>query len=174
MSDQRLAATRLIAARILKDLIGEQDTQLRADMQTGMLIGDRATAVVYDTDGEPVIVGHVQLTKGSSSTTAAVTDPAALLAWVKEHAPTEIQTVESVRLSFQKALLDHVKADGGWVDAETGVLIEVDGITVSPPSGKPTLVVKPTEVAAEVIKSAWADGRLALTDLTALPSGASS
>lgn len=171
MSD-RLAATRLIAARVLRDLLAEQDSQLRQDMQAGMVVGDRATAVVYEND-EPVVVGHVQLTKGTSTTTAAVTDAEALLAWVKEHAPTEVQTVELVRPSFQKTLLDQVKSVGGWLDPATGELLDVEGVTVTPATPRPTLTVKPTDDAADVVRRAWADGRLSLTDLTALPAGQS-
>lgn len=168
MSD-RIAATRLISARILKDVLSEADSQLRQDMQAGMVVGDRATAVVYEND-EPVVVGHVQLTKGTSSTTAAVTDTDALLAWVKAHCPGEVQTVELVRPAFQKALLDHAKA-GGWPDPQTGELLPVEGVTVTPASPRPTLTVKPAEGAADVVRRAWQSGALSLTDLTALPAG---
>jgi hypothetical protein len=167
---ERSAATRLVALRVLKDAITEADTQARADIQTGMAVGDRTTAVVH-LDGEAVVVGHVQLTKGSSSTTAAVTDTEALLAWVKEHCPSEVQTIELVRSSFQKVLLDRVKADGGWYDEATGEILDVPGVTVTPGTPRPTLVVKPAEGAAEVVRAAWASGALPLTDLTALPGG---
>lgn len=169
---ERSAATRLVALRVLKDVISEADIQARADIQTAMTVGDRTTAVVY-LDGEAVVVGHVQLTKGTSSTTAAVTDADALLVWVKANVPTEVQTVELVRPSFQRVLLDKVKADGGWYDEATGEIVPVPGVTVTPGTPRPTLVVKPAEGAAEVIKAGWASGALTLSELTALPVAAS-
>jgi hypothetical protein len=98
-------------------------------------------------------------------------DPDALLTWVKSHVPSEVQTVELVRTSFQKVLLDRVKADGGWYDEETGEIVPVPGVTVTPGTPRPSLVVKPAEGAAEVIREAWRTGALTVTDLTALPGG---
>ncbi|MCW2601832.1 MAG: hypothetical protein JWM02_3661 [Frankiales bacterium] len=175
MSDQRTLATRLIALRILKDLVADADTAVREELSALMLPGDRATAAVFEADTDfPVAVGHVLKTKGTTgSTTAAVTDIDALLAWCKTHAPTEVQTVELVRPAFQKRLLDAVKADGVWMDTETGECFDVDGITVTPPSsGKPVLQVKPSEGAEALVRSAWRDGRLSVEDVLALPAGA--
>jgi hypothetical protein len=173
MSDQRTNAAQLIALRVLKDVLGERDTAARAEMQAGMVVGDRTTAVVYGPDGGEIPVGYVLLGKGSSTTTASVTDAKALLAWVEEHAPSEVETTVMVRPAFQKRLLDAVKADGGWVLPESGELLDVPGVTVNEATPRPTLTVKPAENAEAVIREAWSDGRLSLAELTALPAGTS-
>lgn len=177
---ERVLATRLIALRVLKDMIAKADEQVREQLSALMLPGDRTTAAVFvqGLEGVPgseaVPVGHVLRTKGTTGTvTAAVTDVDALVQWCQQHVPTEVQTLTVVRPSFQKRLIDDVKAHGGWVDTASGELLEVDGITVTPPTpGKPILQVKPSEGAEEVVRAAWNDGRLTVEDVIALPASA--
>lgn len=174
MSDQRTLATKLIALRVLKDLIAEADTAVREQLSALMLPGDRATAAVFaDSSDDAVPVGHVLKTKGTTATmTAAVTDIDSLVAWCKIHCPTEVQTIEVVRPSFQKRLIDEVKVCGGWIIPESGEVLPVDGVMVSAGTlGKPTLQVKPSENAQAIVRSAWQDGRLAVEDVLALPGG---
>ncbi len=153
-------ATSLVASRVLSDLLKAADASLRAQA-AGMLVGERAVAAI---GGLPI--GTVTRTKPrDGSVTAAVTDEAALVAWCDTHAPDEVQTVRSVRVSFQRVLLDAAKT-GGWPDKTTGEVLDVDGVTVTPATtGTPGLMVKPAEDAEAVIRAAWQDGRLALADL---------
>lgn len=153
-------ATLLVASRVLSDHLKAVDAALRE--QAGvMLVGERAVAAIGD-----LPIGTVTRTKPrDGSVTAAVTDEAALVAWCDTHAPDEVQTVRSVRVSFQRVLLDAAKT-GGWVDKTSGEVVDVPGITVTPAaSGTPGLMVKPADDAEQVIRAAWQDGRLALTDL---------
>lgn len=172
---ERDLAVRLVALRVLADRVKAADLEVRAQMQAQMVVGDRVTATLHPTEEEqsPTVVGHVQLTKGrAGSTTATVTDEQALLAWVTQHHPTEVVTTESVRRSFLTVLLEAIRNDGGWYDKKTGEQVTLPGVDViSGPDGTPTLAVKPTPAAAVEIPEAWADGRLAWSELTALPAG---
>jgi len=171
--DIRALATRLVCLRVLKDAVAQADTACRAALQAALIVGDRATAAVTGEDGHPVPVGTVTATKGAAGhTTAAVTDVDALVLWCTWHFPDEVQTVTLVRPAFQRRLLDVVKASGGWPDPETGEILEVPGVTVTPPSpGSAGLMVKPTETADAEVRAAWADGRLRFADLTELDGG---
>lgn len=63
--------------------------------------------------------------------TVIVSDSDALLAWVEENAPSEIETVFQVRPAFKAALLKRVKGtDVGVFDPETGA--EVPGLKFVP------------------------------------------
>lgn len=78
------------------------------------------------------------ITLPTSTEGVVVTDAAALLAWCKERYPTEVETVEQVRASFQKALLGRLlRSDGLAVDGETGEV--VPGLTVRP-AGQPKTI----------------------------------
>jgi len=171
--DTRALATRLVCLRVLKDAIAQADAATRAALQAALLVGDRATAAVTGGDGQPVPVGTVTATKGAAGhTTAAVTDPNALIAWCWKHAYSEVQTVTLVRPAFQRRLLDVVKASGGWPDPDTGEILAVPGVTVtSPTPGSPGLMVKPTETADAEVRAAWADGRLRFADLAEIEAG---
>ncbi len=168
-ADPRTLAARLVAMRVLKDAVTAADTALRAEVQAAMLVGDRVTAALPD----GTVLGHVQLTKGrTGSVSAAVEDEAALLAWVTEHRPDEVLTTRTVRRSYLTHLLDSVRQHGVYLDTVTGEAIDLPGVTVSSgQDGSPTLAVKPAAGAAEEVRAAWQDGRLALDDLTALPGG---
>lgn len=171
--DTRALATRLVCLRVLKDAVAQADTACRAALQAALLVGDRATAAVTGEDGWPVPVGTVTATKGAAGkVTAAVTDMDALVDWCDVNAPDEV--VASVRTSFQRRLLDVVKANGGWPDPASGEILKVPGVTITLPNtpGAPGLMVKPTETADAEIRAAWADGRLRFTDLTELTDGA--
>ncbi len=171
--DTRALATRLVALRVLKDAVAAADLATRAALLDALLVGDRATAAVTGPDGEPVTIGTVTATKPSAgSTTAAVTDMPALLAWCTTYAAEEVQTVTVVRPAFQRKLLDAMKAQGGLLDWQTGQVVPVDGITVAPPtSGQPGLMVKPADNADAEVRAAWADGRLQFADLAAIEDG---
>lgn len=150
-------ATRLLALRVLKDWIAAEDRRLREEMCAELVVGERYSGLLDPADRESLL-GFVQLTKARE--TAAVTDQAALLAWVEEHCPGEVITTRSVRPAFVTALLGSVKADGGWIDPGTSELLEVDGIEVR--TGTPTLTVKPTAEADQLVAEALAARRLRL------------
>ncbi len=171
--DTRALATRLVALSVLKDAVAAADLATRSALLDALLVGDRATAAVTGPDGKPVTIGTVTATKPSAgSTTAAVTDLDALALWCSWHAPTEVQTVQVINSAFQRKLLDACKRDGGWHDPETGEILAVPGITVTPPTlSRPGLMVKPADNADTEVRAAWADGRLQFADLAAIEDG---
>jgi hypothetical protein len=152
----RETATKLIVARVVRDRLSAADKGLREQARTDFDVpGVRDIGVIGDEQ-----IGSVQLTKGREAWT--VTDPAALLAWVKANVPDEVVTVEQVRSSYVTALLARAKGQGNAVDPFTGELIP--GIDCR--TSGPTLTVKPSKDAAQTIAQAFADGRLSLEDLT--------
>lgn len=151
----RDTANRLLITRVMKDKLSEADRDLR----------DRALAD-FDQPGVRDIgviageqIGSVQLIKGRQAW--RVVDNDALLAWVKANHPDEVVTVENVRGSYIQAILARAKADGGAFDPETGD--SIPGVDVV--HGEPTLNVKPSEDAADVIGRALAEGRLTWEDV---------
>lgn len=150
-------ATRLLALRVLKDWIAVEDRRLREEMCAELVVGERYSGLLDPADRESLL-GFVQLTKARES--AVVVDQAALLAWVEKHCPGEVVTTRSVRPAFVQALLGSVKADGGWIDPETSELLEVDGVAVR--TGSPTLTVKPTAEADQLVADAVASRSLRL------------
>ena len=187
--------TRIVAIAVLKDMLAEADTALRAEILAQMLPGDRQTAVVHG--AIPCPSGHLDCTvdcgrcKGTGfaraavpvgsitrkklapgGATAAVTDIDALVKWCETHAPTEVQTTVTVRPAFQKAILERVKAEGGWVTIH-GELVIPDGVTRSPgaPSGGGLMVTK-TDDGPDLIRAEITAGRLTFAAVLALPDGA--
>lgn len=73
----------------------------------------------YDTP-----VGQVNITRKDAP--IEVTDEAALLAWVKEHRPDEVETVERVRPAYMKHLREDrwTVVKGQVIDTQTGEVVE--------------------------------------------------
>lgn len=155
----RERATRLLAIRVMKDWIADEERKLREDMAAGLMVGERVPGALDPADPE-TLLGFVQLTKGRES--VSVTDREAFTEWVAEHCPGEIVTVparEDVRGSFISAVTDAVKKHGGWITAD-GELVPVDGVEAT--HGAPVLTVKTTAEADGLIAAALAARRLQL------------
>jgi hypothetical protein len=160
----------LVAAvlRALKDLIGTADQEVRSELLSGLMgPGDRIVPRLPD--GGPQVRGAtVAVREGAVS--ARVTDEQALLAWVRDCYPTEVETVpavERVRPAFREKLLAAAREEGEpiYVDGEM-----VDGLTVA--VGQPTVVVSVSAEAAAEIGAHLRSGQLplaALLDQPALP-----
>jgi hypothetical protein len=153
----REIATRLLMMRALKDRIAQADTAMRAAAKDeGFdVAGVRQIGVIGQDQ-----IGSVQVTRPAASW--RVTDMTALLRWVKANAPTEVEVVEQVRPAYVTKLLGDCKA-GALPD---GVI--PDGVDII--EGSPTLAVRPSADAAEVIERAIADGTLRWADVLALGS----
>lgn len=163
MSDKSSAALSVAVLKVLFDRLARHDRDLRDDLTTSTVPGERLPAVIPGTDTP---VGWVTRTKPTKTKPAPkVTDPAGFLRWVEEHRPDEIVTpAPQVRSSFVAAVL----ADGGVTDTATGELVLPDGVEwVTPEPSKSTLRVVLEDGGAEAIEAAWAAGTL---DLPALPS----
>lgn len=136
MSERERVARLLIIQQIIQNL-AEEAQELRRGEAAGLFTRVRQTEVP-ELDG--VALGTVRLDRGASG--VKVTDRRAFLAWVKEHNPTAIVTVEEVSTAWEKALLRDIKA-GDWADVEAGELLPLpDGVEsyASPPK----LVVSPS------------------------------
>lgn len=157
---RRDTATNLLVSKVVRDGLAKADKayreQARADFDVP---GVRDIGVIGSGDNAQQI-GSVQLVKGRESWT--VTDPDALLAWVKANRPEEVVTVEQVRPSYIGALLMQAKKDGAPVTSDGELVPGIEQRT-----GEPSLNVKPSEDAAQTIAQALADGRLTLADIAA-------
>lgn len=168
----RTLATQLVAIGVLRDLLSTTEKEIRAELERSMIVGERAAAaVIIGTDVTPVGTVTAKKKNPGGDVVAKVTDPAALLAWAKEHAPTEVRVVpavEEVRSSFLPALLEAVAKDGGWHD-DNGELVPVDGVenSVTGPSGGGLMVVKAAD-AASLIQAAIASGAFNVRDVLAV------
>lgn len=145
MTREETAARLVIISWLLKQLAAVNG-KARAEL------GDwpaKTRAVAALPDG--TAVGTVTITQGRES--LRVTDEAAFLAWVKEHRPDQVETVERVHKAYRKHVLDDVK-DGG--ELPPGVTYVV---------GEPHPMVR-TEPGADIaIAEAWSTGVIGWTDL---------
>jgi hypothetical protein len=98
-----------------------------------------------------------------SKETVVVADPAAVLAWVKERHPSEVEHIEQVRPSFMVALLQRLApAADIVVDPTTGEM--VPGLAVRAGGVPKALSIRPTPAASELFTAV---GRQALEEMLA-------
>lgn len=90
-------ANKAVMLGVLKKVVARLDAEVRAEVT--MDPGDRKAAFA---GGKRI--GYVTMTDPDAG--FRVTDGEAFRAWVKAHRPDEIVTTESVRSSFEKAILD--------------------------------------------------------------------
>ena len=165
----RTAALRLAALYALKDAITTAYNEARKEAEDELDPSDRKSAVLPNGAN----IGTISYTKGSF--TAKVTDPDLLLGWVKDNAPGEVVTVETVRESYVKALLGRVKdSDGAAYDAKTGEVIP--GVEFV--HGDPYVKTAQTAEQREAFIAAWQRGEVPGVSLGAaltpeLPAGES-
>jgi hypothetical protein len=118
MTDAREAAIRVAALKALYDKVRDAYNAARSDAVGALSPGDRLHAALPN----GVDIGTVTVVDGK--TTAKVTNPAALLEWVKVNAPDEVETVARVRESYVGALLARCEnVDGQAMHAKTGELL---------------------------------------------------
>lgn len=137
MTDLHTLTLRALGIRIIRDRIAEADETNRRAIREVMAVGDRKTASLpggFAGTDDPLVVGAVTYAKGF--TTARVTDPGALLHWVKQNRPGEI--VESVRGSYLSAILTAAKKNGVAADEHGEV---IPGIEIF--AGEPVVKVVP-------------------------------
>lgn len=182
MTSPRVQATQLVAIAVLKDLISIEEKRIRAELEAGTLPGERVIAAVED-DTVITPIGAVTAKKKDpgGKVTAQVADEEALLAWLTEHCPSEVHIVpehtvpevRTPRASFLPMLLDAVAKDGGWINKETGELLDVDGVETSltGPSGGGLMVTK-ADGASDLIRAAITSGAFNVADVLALPASA--
>jgi hypothetical protein len=166
---------RLLVLKVLAARIAEADADTRDAIHGRVDVGvslpgyltaeDAAAARAGEVDR---CLGKVGLSKPSRSW--KVTDAEAFTAWVLEHAPDEVEHRPVVRNSFVSAVLASCKADGGWV-TPSGEILEPAGVELS--LGRPTLQVRPSADAPDLVAAALAAGMLTADGVRALPAGTS-
>jgi hypothetical protein len=149
---ERDAVIRVAALKALYDKVREAYNQARADAVAALSPGDRLHAALPDGSD----IGTVSVVDGK--TTAKVTNPAALLEWVKVNAPDEVESVPRVRESFVGALLARCEnVDGAAMHAKTGELLPGVAFTV----GDSYARVTRTDDQQAAFVDAWREGHFA-------------
>ena len=134
----RNAATTLALAKWLEGKVKEWAVQAKADLDA--IPGQR----------EPVMIGDISVgtvSQENGSRTVRVVDEAAFLAWVTEHAPSEVETIVAVRPAYRAKILEQVKKVGALIDSDGTV---IDGI-VEVVVGEPKSVTRLNDEADIVI-----------------------
>ena len=148
-------ANRLILLRVLRDKVDAADKALRSHWSEHLSAGDRKA-----TRAGSVRTGYVLVTDPKGSW--RVTDGDALRAWVRQHCPEEIRTVETINSAWEKAVLER----GGVVDEATGEVVAPPGIAYV--QGSPTVTVKPDSGAEAAIAAQYTAGGISWDDLRAV------
>jgi hypothetical protein len=126
-------ATRVAILDTLAKTIADELKAAKAELETGLRAAKAETGtktIAIDLNGTDI--GKATLVqKGPAAT---VTDEVALLAWVREVAPTEVVTrlTTAVRPAWLTQLKKQIEAIGSteWADPETGVIHDVPGISL--------------------------------------------
>lgn len=153
IADHKVPMVQLAAVKVVRDELKTIETEAKEALEAFMDPGDSNRAVLPGWGD----MGTVYRTEDSNK--ATVSDPDAWLAWVKANRPGEI--VESVRTSYEAAVLAQVDADGEpLVRDEKGKLTGelIPGIDFKPRKGY--IAVKQTPEQAETVARAFRDGIL--------------
>jgi hypothetical protein len=142
-------ANKIITLAVLKNMVTRLDGEVRTAARESMSPGDRKAG---SASGQRI--GYVTLTDPEGS--YRVTDGEAFRAWVREHRPEEIVAVESVRSSYEKAVLSLGCDEQGEV---------IPGLTWVEPL--PVLQVRPTKDAEAAIRAELASSGLSFTSVLA-------
>lgn len=169
-------AARAAILTTLYDLIGDELKTAKRELQDGLKAakeesGTQQIGLVLP-DGQDI--GKATLVQPKAA--AAVADPAAFLAWVREVRPTEVSTrlVTEVRPAWQALLLKEVTAAGRteWADPETGVIHEVPGVALQGRAAHTRMTVPDDK--RSLIAEAWRSGALAHLALPQITAGGES
>lgn len=158
----------LTALKALADMVNARMKQVKAELEeqldeTGVT---RLDAVLPD--GTKVAT----ISKTQPKAAAQVVDGPAFLAWVREHSPHNVMTVEQVRTAYQTALLEEMTKSGAFevVDESTGEVLKVPGVEIREGRAS-SCTVRPVAGGREAIAAAWREGRLAGLDLPQITTG---
>lgn len=154
--EERLLAGRMVFTKVIQDDVKAAFNDTR-DRVEPLIDADGGIAAELP-DGTRI--GSVKRSKPRR--TPQVTDPAALLAWVREHRPEEL--VERVSPAFESYLKDQCRTHGAAVYAATGEI--VPGVEMV--EGAPSFLPRPDESAVPLVRARYAE--LVAKGYLALPS----
>ncbi len=171
MQDFPTLALEEAVLKSLADSVGERLKATRERMQAALETSGATKLNASLPNGTKV--GTVS--QSTPKPKAVVTDPDALLAWVRETSPSEVasRVVVEVRPAYLAALLAEMTAAGAAtvVDSTTGEVREVPGVEVRA-SRSASHSVQLVDGGREAIAAAWRAGHLAHLDLPQLgPAG---
>lgn len=165
-------ASELAVLKALADVVGDRLKDTRTDMQAALdAAGGVRQVCAKLPDGTEV--AKVSLTVPKDQ--ATVIDADAFLAWVREHAETEIVrsvvVTTEVRPAYRAALLAQMTKAGKpeVVDPQTGVIHTVPGIQVAA-SGVNGHSLRFAKTGKDAIAEAWRAGTISQLPLTAATS----
>lgn len=152
--EDRQLAGRQVFVRVVLDDVKRADVAARAELESRIAADEGVAAELPD----GTRIGTVKRSKVKQS--AVVTDPAALLAWVKKNRPEEI--VESVNPAFVRWVQDSAKKNGEPITPNGEVIPGVEVI-----AGSPSYLPQVDPAAVPVIRARLAE--LLGNGLLALP-----
>jgi hypothetical protein len=158
----------LTALKALADAVNARMKQVKTELEEQL----EATGVTRLDAVLPDGTKVATISKTAPKAAAQVVDGPAFLAWVREHSPHNVMTVEQVRGAYQTALLEEMTKAGAVeaVDEATGELLEVPGVEIRQGRAS-SCTVRPVAGGREAIAAAWRDGSLAGLDLPQLGTG---
>jgi len=145
--EEKLLAGRMIVTKVFQDDVNKAVADTRRRVEPLMDADDSIPAVLPD----GTRVGTVKRSKAPRKPT--VTDMAAVLAWVKEHRPEEVQTTESVTPAFLSYLLEQTRKHGEPVYEATGEI--VPGVEMR--TGTPSFLPQVDDALVPVIRARLAE-----------------
>lgn len=154
-------ARRAAVLDTLRKAIDGELKQARAELQVGLTAAHAESGtqqIAVDLDG--VDIGKASLVQPESA--PVVVDEQALMAWVREVAPSEItsRVVTEIRPAFVAMLLKEMTTTSGttWADPGTGAIHAVPGVEFSSRSAYARMTI-PAAGQAEIAR-AWQAGEL--------------
>lgn len=160
------AAARAAQLGALHSAVGDELQIVKAEVEAALRAAKEATGTrqVGAELPDGTLVAKISLV--SPDPAATVTDPKALLAWVREHHKDQVELIVQVRPAFITSLLKEMTAAGvaRWCDKETGELHDVPGVEMQGRASYQRMAFEKTGKAA--IAEAWRAGQLALPGLT--------
>lgn len=167
MSSLKDTATRVAILDTLAAHIAAELKHAKAELQDGLRTAKAETGtqqIAVDLNGTDI--GKATLVQPKPA--ATVTDDRALLAWVRQVAPSEVTTrlVTEVRPAWLAQLKKQIEAVGTpeWADPETGVIHEVPGMELVGRTAHTRLTVP--DAGKQAIAEAW---RNRLLDAVVMP-----
>ena len=165
-------ANRTAFLTTLHEAIGNELKATKQELQTGLKAAKAETGtqqIGMTLDGHDL--GKVTLVQPKAA--AVVTDEAALLAWVRTVAKTEVtsRVVTEIRPAWLATLLKEVAAAGApqWVDKDTGVVHDVPGVALQGRASYPRMTV--SDDGKQLLEDALRSGALARMALPQLTTG---
>ena len=159
------AATRTAVLTAISERIDAELKAAKADLQAELKQARKDTGTSQIGAELPDGTAVAKVTLVTPKPAATVTDPAAFLAWVRDHHPAGADNivrrfVTEVRPAFVKTLLGEMTAAGvaQWFDSETGEVHAVPGVELQGRAAYHRFTFESD--GQQLVAQAWQDGQL--------------